>query len=288
MSADIESIALEKMCISGTFALQLDESTDISGCAQLLANVHFVDGDAIRENVRLCKALSEETKGFVSHVKERHPDAIVMHFFFFFFLQREALVAKTLPADLAYVLEDVAHTINLKARPQKAAYLHLCVRKCERSIKSYCSTEVRWLSRGRVLAHVYELREELKVVFFTNETCNDAKLLASDEWCARLAFMADIFQHLNELNTRMQGRNENLLTNMDKINEFRSKVQLWQQHVESTNLGLFPLTQKWQGVNTAALCETIGKHLKTLKSRSCRFIFLHPPLIALTGLGTHL
>ena len=82
-------------------------------------------------------------------------------------------------------------------------------------------TEVRWL-----------LREELKV-FLTNERCDDAKLLASDEWCARLAYMADIFQHLNELNTRIKGRNENLLTNTDKINRFRSKVQLWQQHVEN-------------------------------------------------------
>ena len=65
----------------------------------------------------------------------------------------------------------------------------------------------------------------------------------------------------------MQGRNKNLLTNTDKINGGRSKVQLWQQHVESTNLGIFPLTQKWQGGNTAALCETIGKDLKTLEQK---------------------
>ena len=46
-SADMESIVLEKMRISGKCALQLDESTDISGYAQLLANVRFVDGDTI-------------------------------------------------------------------------------------------------------------------------------------------------------------------------------------------------------------------------------------------------
>ncbi|KAJ1203722.1 hypothetical protein NDU88_007503 [Pleurodeles waltl] len=38
MSADIESVVLEKIRISEKFALQLDESTDISGHAQLLAN----------------------------------------------------------------------------------------------------------------------------------------------------------------------------------------------------------------------------------------------------------
>ena len=114
MSADIESIVLEKMRISGKFALQLDESTDISGHAQLLANVRFVNGDAIRENVRFCKnnrrgiflvapeyleqggltwencisvcndgaaAMVGRTKGFVSRVKERHPDVIVTHVF---------------------------------------------------------------------------------------------------------------------------------------------------------------------------------------------------------------
>ena len=53
MSADIESIVLEKMRIRGKFALQLDESTDICGYAQLLASVRFVDGDTIREKTVL-------------------------------------------------------------------------------------------------------------------------------------------------------------------------------------------------------------------------------------------
>ncbi|XP_041421563.1 zinc finger BED domain-containing protein 5-like [Xenopus laevis] len=269
MSADIESLVLDKIRISNKFALQLDESTDISGHAQLLANVRFVDGDAIRENFLFCKVLPEKTtgeeifrvtseylekgglkwenctsvctdgaaamvgrtKGFVSRVKEKNPDVIITHCF----LHREALVAKTLPADLVPVLDNVVRM-------------------------------VRWLSRGKVLARVYELREELKV-FLTNEGSDYAKLLASDEWCARLAYLADIFHHLNELNTRMQGRNENLLTSTDKINGFRSKVQLWQQHVESGNLEMFPLTDKWKDVNTTVLCELIAKHLKTLQEK---------------------
>lgn len=141
------------------------------------------------------------------------------------------------------------------------------------------------MPRGKMLARLYELREELKV-FLTNEGSDYAKLLASDEWCARLTYLADIFHHLNELNTRMQGRNENLLTSTDKINGFHSKVLLWLQHVESGNLEMFPLTNKWQDVNTAALCEIIVKHLKTLEEKMS-FYLSSPPQSTLTGLGTH-
>ena len=139
------------------------------------------------------------------------------------------------------------------------------MRKWEHSNKSYCSILMSGGCHGAQCRSV--MSSGGTKVFLTNKRCDDAKLLTSDEWYARLAYMADIFQHLNERNTRMQGRNENRLTNADKINGFHSKVQLWQQHVESTNLGMFPLTQKWEGVNTAALCETIGKNLKTLEQK---------------------
>ena len=55
MSADIESVVLEKIRINEKFGLQLDECTDISGHAQLFAYVRFVDGDSIRENFLFCK-----------------------------------------------------------------------------------------------------------------------------------------------------------------------------------------------------------------------------------------
>ena len=53
------------------FALQLDECTDISGHAQLLANVRFVDGDSIRENFIFCMTLPEKATReeiFGSHI----------------------------------------------------------------------------------------------------------------------------------------------------------------------------------------------------------------------------
>ena len=62
MSVDIETIVLEKIRIGKHFSLQLDEYTDISKNAQLLANVRFVDGDTIRENFLFCKTLVKTTR----------------------------------------------------------------------------------------------------------------------------------------------------------------------------------------------------------------------------------
>ena len=125
------------------------------------------------------------------------------------------------------------------------------------------------MSRGKVLARVYELREELKIFLTEQKMFDDAKLLASDEWCARLAYMADTFAYLNELNVRMQGRDENFLSSTDKINGFCSRISLCRQHLErGDTLEMFPLAQKWQEqVNTSALCKLIKKHLKTLEEK---------------------
>ena len=130
-SADTESLVLEKICCSEKYALQLDESTDISGHAQLMANVRFVDGETIRENFLFCKAMPDKTTGeeifrvtseyleqgglqwlscvsmctdgaaamvgriksVVSRAQEKNPNVVVTPCF----LHRKALVTKTLP-----------------------------------------------------------------------------------------------------------------------------------------------------------------------------------------------
>ncbi|XP_061688297.1 SCAN domain-containing protein 3-like [Syngnathoides biaculeatus] len=310
MSADIERTVLEKLRLSGKFSLQLDEATDMSGCSQLFANVRFVDGDGIKENFLFSKDLPERrtgedifhtasmyleqgglkwecctsvstdgadaefgrNEGFVNQVKERQPEVIVTHIL----LHRETLITKTLPAELAAVLDDIVRMINFaKTRPVKS-WMFPSLREemgMDHEVLLF-HTERRWLSRGKVLALVYELREELKA-FLTNERHNDAKLLSNEKWCAQLAYLADIFQHLNDLNARMQGRNENMLTSTDKINGFRSKVQLWRQHVQRGNLDMFTHTQKWQIVDSAALCETISKHLQNLEQK---LVFYCPSL----------
>ena len=139
-------------------------------------------------------------KGFVSRVKKRNQNVI----FTLCFLHCEALISKTLPADLVPVLNDVVSMVNfVKMKPVKSRLFPLlCEEIGAEQATLLFHAEVRCLSQDKVLARVYELREEFKE-FLTKQRSDYAQLLASDEWCGKLAYLADIFYHLNEVNTRM-------------------------------------------------------------------------------------
>ena len=49
------------MKLSPCFAIQLDESTDISGEVQLLAYIRYATADNIEENILFCKSLPGKT-----------------------------------------------------------------------------------------------------------------------------------------------------------------------------------------------------------------------------------
>lgn len=63
LSSDIRHQTGEKVRNSPMFALQLDESTDVSKSAQLLGFVRFVDSGNILEDFLFCEELKERTTG---------------------------------------------------------------------------------------------------------------------------------------------------------------------------------------------------------------------------------
>ena len=83
-----------------------------------------LSGKTARVCTDVAAAMVKHPKGFVSRVKERNPDVIVTHCF----LHCETLVAKTLLADLASVLDDIVHKLNfVKARHVKSRiFASLC------------------------------------------------------------------------------------------------------------------------------------------------------------------
>ena len=62
---------------------------------------------------------------------------------------------------------------------------------------------MRWLSRGRVLTRVFELHEEI-MQFLRNQGSEIADHFENREFILSLAYLADVFMHLNELNVSSQ------------------------------------------------------------------------------------
>ena len=87
-------------------------------------------------------------------------------------------------------------------------------------------TEIRWLSKGKVLSRFYELRKDLLTFCLQENLKEFVECLSDDYWCSKLAYLTNIFHELNLLNSIIQGRNENILSSTDKINVFQKKVTI--------------------------------------------------------------
>ena len=48
----------------------------------------------------------------------------------------------------------------------------------------------------------------------------------------KVCFLNDIFTTLNELNTSMQGRHQNIIFLSEKLSAFKEKLQLWKNKLE--------------------------------------------------------
>jgi hypothetical protein len=102
---------------------------------------------------------------------------------------------------------------------------------------------VRWPSCGKVLLRFYNLRREIDL-FLTEQ--NRAEPLFSDpSWLSKLSFLVDITSHMNELNLKLQGK-ENLICELYRnITAFRRKLSLFEAQLEGGNFSHFQCFQEF-------------------------------------------
>jgi hypothetical protein len=58
----------------------------------------------------------------------------------------------------------------------------------------------------------------------------------------KLAYLTDIFDHLNRVISSMQGRSEHILTSSNIIAAFKDKTKLCKIEVNEGNIDMFPRT----------------------------------------------
>lgn len=74
---------------------------------------------------------------------------------------------------------------------------------------------------------------------FMEQKGRPVKELECKEWMQDLAFMVDITQHLNTLNTTLQGRNRVITQYYDSISAFKLKLSLWETQLSNGDTAHF-------------------------------------------------
>lgn len=60
-----------------------------------------------------------------------------------------------------------------------------------------------------------------------------AELFIRDEWLAQLSYLADIFSELNELNLKLQGKENDIFKHTEEVQAFKKSLKIWQARVKT-------------------------------------------------------
>ena len=199
MANDIKEQLIDRVKKSGRFSLQIDETTDVSSDAQLLVFARYSYEGKMYEDMLFCSTLEgtctgrdifnkldskmrEEglswencisvctdgagamqgtRRGLKAKVLEVAPHVKFTHCI----IHREALASKNLEPQLRNVLQTAIKVVNfIKSRPVNTRlFATLCQEMGSEHESLLFHTEVRWLSRGKVLTRLFELHEEVRI-----------------------------------------------------------------------------------------------------------------------------
>ncbi|GLV20116.1 hypothetical protein CBL_21336, partial [Carabus blaptoides fortunei] len=281
-------------------SIQLDESTDVDNYSQLMVYIRYVKEQSVIEEFLFCEPLDLTTRGvdvfnhvnnffknheisinivgsictdgapamlgkhsgFIAYIKKEVPEVTITHCM----LHRHALASKTLTRNLMNTLSTaVAVVIYIKGRAlNHRIFRAFCEEIGDMHTTLLFHTEVRWLSRGRMLSRVFEMRAEI-IQFLTNQRSNLVEEFGKRESILRLAYLADIFSQLNELNISLQGFGVNTITAREKLSAFISKLSVWIKRVGKNNFANFPLLEEIVSeIEFNTIAREVATHLHQL------------------------
>uniref|UniRef100_UPI0035901B2D zinc finger BED domain-containing protein 5-like n=1 Tax=Myxine glutinosa TaxID=7769 RepID=UPI0035901B2D len=184
----------------------LDESTDVSSCSQLLAFVSYVKGDSITEEFLFCHSLERNTRAVdvMENVTE--------------FFDHEELNWHR----LCGVCTDGAPAV-LGA---KSGFQALDVLEQVIKIVNYVKSSALTLRLFKQLCTEMD-SEHKNLLYYT-------KL-----WVFRLSYLVDIFDKLNRLNLKLQGKGTTIIQFIDTLSAFIQKLETWKRKAEEGNFTMF-------------------------------------------------
>ncbi|KAJ4921377.1 hypothetical protein JOQ06_022821 [Pogonophryne albipinna] len=254
ISENIAHTLKDKLSSAEFVSLAMDESLDINDTPQLLIFIRAINSKFdITEELLDMVSLENGTTGI--EIKNAVLETLEK-----FNIGREKITAFTTdgaPAMLGKRNGAVAllkETAGLLLRgPCKKPLQLLCEEFDTHYGDLVLHTEIRWLSKGRMLAHFMDLLEPLKSFIVGQGETSRFSFLDDKEWVLSVAFLCDITQHLNKLNIKMQGRNKTVYELYTAVRVFSDKLDVLEQSVRGSDYRFFPTVQKVMAMHADAL-----------------------------------
>ncbi|XP_003801892.1 SCAN domain-containing protein 3 isoform X1 [Otolemur garnettii] len=305
LANDMEDQLIEQIKLARYFSLQLDECRDIANMIILLVYVRFEHNDDIKEEFFFSASLPTNTTSselyeavknyivnkcglefkfcvgvcsdgaasmtgkhseVVTQIKELAPECKTTHCF----IHRESLAMKKVSADLNSVLTDIVKIVNyVKSNALNSRLFSLLCDNMEADHKQLLlHAEIRWLSQGKVLSRMFEIRNEL-LVFLQGKKPVWSQLFKDVNWTARLAYLSDIFSIFNDLNASMQGKNATCFSMAGKIEGQKQKLEVWKNRISTDCYDMFHnlttiINEVGTDLDIVYLRKVISEHLTNL------------------------
>uniref|UniRef100_A0A3B3HT75 HAT C-terminal dimerisation domain-containing protein n=1 Tax=Oryzias latipes TaxID=8090 RepID=A0A3B3HT75_ORYLA len=293
MSNQIEATQVKDLNAAQFFSLALDESTDVSNLSQFSVIARYVAGDTIREeslavlplkgttrgedlfksfnefakekNLPMDKLVSVCTdgapcmvgknRGFVALLREHEKRRILS---FHCILHQEALCAQMCGEQLGEVMSLVVWVVNfIVARALNDRQFKALLEEVGNSYPGLLlHSNVRWLSRGKVLSRFAACLSEIRT--FLERKNVEHPELADTEWLLKFYYLVDMTGHLNHLNVRMQGVGNTIFSLQQAVFAFENRLELFIADIETGRLLHF---EKLAEFKDACIASDPDRHL---------------------------
>ncbi|KAJ3582563.1 hypothetical protein NHX12_000480 [Muraenolepis orangiensis] len=134
-------------------------------------------------------------------------------------------------------------------------------------------SRVRWLSLGKVFQRVWELKDEIRSFFNLMGKSEEFPELSDTNWLCDFAFAVDIFSHMNELNVKLQGKDQFAHDMYTNVRAFKSKLVLFSRQMSNKSFAHFPTlaVQKEAARNAKKYCKSLDDLHREFCRRFCDF-----------------
>uniref|UniRef100_A0A3B5AE07 DUF4371 domain-containing protein n=1 Tax=Stegastes partitus TaxID=144197 RepID=A0A3B5AE07_9TELE len=214
-----------------------------------------------------------KNKGFVALLREHENRPILSSH-----CMQEALCAQMCDGQLGEVMSLVIRVINfIVARALNDRKFKTLLDEVGNNYHSLpLHSNVCWLSRGKVLSHFAACLNEIRTSLEMKGS--EHPELAETEWLLKFYYLVDVTEHLNQLNVKMQGTGNTVLSLQQAVFAFENKLELFIMDLETGRSVHFEKLKQFKDACTAseptqnfALHQLAGFTSSLLQSFKARF-----------------